>query len=588
MRVFQPNTMNTPAIIETQKTIPLIFVIALFLLWITPGIVGRDLWKADEPYSFGIVNHIVATGDWVVPSLAGEPFMEKPPIFYMTAAGFVKLCSPWLQPHDAARLASAFFMLLTMLFMGLAARELFGKDHVSATLIILIGSSGLLITAHKLITDNALMAGISMAIYGLALCNRRPVPGGFWIGTGAGVGFMAKGLLAPGLIALTALALFFSCPDWRKRITLRARIAAYGAALPWLVIWPAALYIRSPALFQEWFWFQNLGRFFGISFVGREFSPFFYLMHLPWFALPSLPIALCAAWQHRGVWRERTGMQLPLVAFLVMLTVLSLSSSIRNIYALPMLLPLSLLAAAGVDSLSDRAKTVMNRIALALGGLLASVLWIGWFINLSGTPIPLARRLYQIQPDYIPLFRGPLFAIAGVYTVMWIFTMVRSSRYAHFYLLNWTAGIVLAWGLLMTIWLPWIDVGSTFRPVFTSLRGHIPSHSRSVMTLGLGESECAFLEYYTGVMPRPLMGKPERAIIQSISKGSIGQPGIFEYNHNLNCDWLLVQNIDEQDDLPPGSDWKPVWEVRRPRNPSVQPRETFTLLKRNGGKKMCD
>jgi 4-amino-4-deoxy-L-arabinose transferase-like glycosyltransferase len=530
----------------------------------------------------------VTSGDWIVPTLAGGPFMEKPPIFYLTAAGFVKLCSPWLQPHDAARLASAFYMLLTMLFMGLAARELFGKDHISPTLLLLIGSVGLQVTAHKLITDNALVAGVSAAIYGFALCGRRPVVGGFWIGTGAGLGFMAKGLLAPGLIALIAVALFVFFRDWRNKITPRVRIAAYVAVLPWFVIWPAALYSRSPALFQEWFLFQNLGRFFGVSFVGREFTPLFYFMHLPWFALPSLPIALWAAWHYRGEWKEHAGTQLPLVMFLVMLTVFSLSSSIRNIYALPLLLPLSLLAAMGCESMPERAKTVMNRIALVLFGLLAAVLWIGWIINLKGALLPLARWLHHAQPDYVPAFSGLLFTIAGIYTIMWIFAIVLSSRYAHFYLMNWTAGIVLVWGLLMTIWLPWMDVGSSFRPQFMSLREHIPARGHSVMTLGLGESENALLEYYTGVMPRPIMDKPEHVILASIAKNSNELSGIFEFNRNLSCDWLLVQNIGEREALPPGADWEPVWEVRRPSNPEFQPRETFTLLKRNGGKKLCD
>jgi TonB family protein len=36
-------------------------------------------------------NHILQTGDWVVPTLAGEPFMEKPPAFFVTAAAFASL-----------------------------------------------------------------------------------------------------------------------------------------------------------------------------------------------------------------------------------------------------------------------------------------------------------------------------------------------------------------------------------------------------------------------------------------------------------------------------------------------------------------
>ena len=68
----------------------LLFIVVLCTLWIFPGLIGRDPWKPDEAYSFGLVYHILQTGDWVVPTLAGEPFMEKPPIFFLTAAFFAR------------------------------------------------------------------------------------------------------------------------------------------------------------------------------------------------------------------------------------------------------------------------------------------------------------------------------------------------------------------------------------------------------------------------------------------------------------------------------------------------------------------
>jgi len=64
----------------SMKTTLKILLIVLFVIWMLPGLVGRDPWMNDEPYSFGLVNHIVKTNDWVVPTLAGEPFMEKPPV----------------------------------------------------------------------------------------------------------------------------------------------------------------------------------------------------------------------------------------------------------------------------------------------------------------------------------------------------------------------------------------------------------------------------------------------------------------------------------------------------------------------------
>jgi 4-amino-4-deoxy-L-arabinose transferase-like glycosyltransferase len=550
--------------IRTEKTIPLIVVLAFFILWISPGLVGRDLWKADEPYSFGLVNHIVKTGDWVVPTLAGEPFMEKPPLFYVTSAGFARLLSPWMKLHDAARMATAFYMALTALFIGLTARELMGKEYIGIAVIVLIGSTGLQETGHKLITDVAMIAGLAAALYGLAVGPRRFALGGFWIGTGAGIGFLSKGLLAPGLIGVMALALPAVSADRRTKNYVRTLAIAFVAALPWFILWPLALYLRSRVLFIEWFWYENLGRFLGYSHVGRKFSPLYYIINLPWFALPSLPISLWALWNYRRTWREHAGIPVPLIAFLVMFIVLSLSSSIRNIYALPMLLPLALLAAAGADSFPDRAKNAINRFSIGFFGLSACVLWFGWIVIVSGLPSDLAHRLYRLQPDYTPTFSGLPLAIAGTYTLLWLFVVFRSGSFAHQYLINWTAGIVLAWGLLMTLWLPWLDAGSGYGPLFTSLRGKIPDGYRFVMTQGIGESERALLEYYAGVLPRP-----------------IERYGAEE------CDLLLIESGGKPEAPPPGVDWQVVWERWRPSKPEGLPKERFTLLQRKDGKRMC-
>ena len=70
--------------------------------WLLPGLVGHEPWKPDEAYTFGL-RHIALTGDWVVPTLAGEPFMEKPPLFFISAAFAMRCLSGWLSAPDAAR-----------------------------------------------------------------------------------------------------------------------------------------------------------------------------------------------------------------------------------------------------------------------------------------------------------------------------------------------------------------------------------------------------------------------------------------------------------------------------------------------------
>ena len=86
----------------------LLLLTLLALLWMLPGLLVRDHWKADEAYSFGLVLNMVESGDWVVPTLGSDPFLEKPPLFYLTATLFTKMMSPPLAPHAAARMASLF------------------------------------------------------------------------------------------------------------------------------------------------------------------------------------------------------------------------------------------------------------------------------------------------------------------------------------------------------------------------------------------------------------------------------------------------------------------------------------------------
>lgn len=44
------------------------------------GLTGRDPWKADESYIFGVIHSMLEDGSWLVPLLAGELFMGKSPL----------------------------------------------------------------------------------------------------------------------------------------------------------------------------------------------------------------------------------------------------------------------------------------------------------------------------------------------------------------------------------------------------------------------------------------------------------------------------------------------------------------------------
>ena len=355
-----------------------LLVSLICLVWIVAGLVGHDPWKPDEAYSFGLVLSVLEGRDWVVPMLAHEPFMEKPPIYYLTAALTAKIFGGVLPLHDAARLATGFYMALTFIIVGLTGRELLGKGKGWIATLILAGCAGLPLYGHLLITDIAQLTGFTLALYGLALGLRRPYLGGVWLGSGVGLAFMSKGLLAPGCFGVLVTLLPVLSTRWRSRGYFHSLVVAFLASLPWLVIWPAMLYQRSPDLFMVWLGDNNLGRFLGTNTLGPPSSTFGLLRTLAWAALPAWPLALSEVWRVRGDLRSRPELLLPLTLFAVILLTLIASRQGRDLYIFPMLVPLSLLAVPGLLALERASLRAISALAMTLFLVLGVVIWFYW------------------------------------------------------------------------------------------------------------------------------------------------------------------------------------------------------------------
>lgn len=520
---------------------PIAITILIFCAWMLPGLIGHDPWKPDEGYTFGLVNHILHTGDWVVPTLTGEPFMEKPPIFYLVAALFARIASPLLALHDAARLACVFFVGLAALFMARASSVMFPQRPVWVAPLLLIGSLGLTIHAHQLITDNALLCGFAIAIYGFALALRHPFAGGFWLGTGTGLGFMAKGLLAPGIIGITALLLPVCFTQWRTQRYLAVLCITFLAAAPWLCIWPVALYLRSPQLFIDWFWTNNFGRFFGFVHLGPPAEPYAYPKLLLWFALPSLPFALRALWIRRREWRTDAGLQIAITVFAVMFTVLSASANARELYAMPMLIPLALLGVGGLENLPPVVTRYFHWLSALLFTGLALAVWACWFAVNLGFPAQLAAFLQQKQPLYVPHVRVWLLCIAIVLSVAWL-TLISNRPGPYRPAMIWAAGVAMVWGLLGTLMVNWFDTGMSYRGMLFELARALPASHGCIASRTLGESQRAIFEYFSGIVT-------DRQESTSARK---------------DCGLLLVQTLEQPRAPSPGEPWGLIWDGSRP------------------------
>src|SRR6266571_4198678 len=134
---------------------PFLIVATAYLL---SGLVGHDPWKADEAYVFGAVHDFFETGDWVVPTVAGEPFMEKPPLFYWVATGF--------------------FMAVTCGAVGWTARLWWGRGYGRVAVLALLGCLGVVEHAHKMLPDIPLLTGFAISAAGFALIRAGAPIGG--------------------------------------------------------------------------------------------------------------------------------------------------------------------------------------------------------------------------------------------------------------------------------------------------------------------------------------------------------------------------------------------------------------------------
>jgi 4-amino-4-deoxy-L-arabinose transferase-like glycosyltransferase len=537
---------------DRKRLVSAALVVLLFGAWMIPGLIDRDPWKADEAYSFGLVLNILETGDCVVPTLGGEPFMEKPPVFYLTASAFARLLSPPLELHEAARAACAFYVALTLAFVALSSRELNGPGTGWLAAVLLLGSVGLIHTAHMLITDLSLLAGYAVALYGLCLSLRKPCFAGAICGTGIGIAFLAKGLIGPGFVGLTVMGLPAVFRTWRTRIYLAFLGCCLLAALPWVVSWPVALYRQSPQLFNEWLWDNNFGRFLGTSGLGPEKAPFHFFGVLPYFAWPVLPLALWTLWRGGKSAVRDPNIRLPSLASLVILSVLSLSGEGRELYAIPILVPLALLATRAVDTFGPRFVRGANAGIFGLFSGLALAAWLGWLAQFAGHPAFVLERIRAKVPGFMPSFNGYAFATALLATLAWLLLVVRNNRKNQAVPTHWTAGVALLYLLAMTLWLPVTNSNMTYRHDFAGLADALGHNPGRVASKGLGEPQRAMLHYYAGVKT-----------LREESRGPV------------DSEWILIQSDSRKPDPP--QTLKPrgqmVWEGRHHR-------ELFRLYRR--------
>ena len=612
-----PSRAASPARLTASATLklPRWALITLCLLYILPGLIGRDPWKSEDAAAFGAM-WTMASGagyggiaDWLLPNIAGAPIVDSGPLMYWVGATCIALFGGALGADLAARVATVFFFFVAvtgiwyatylmgrraaaqpaaLAFGGQPDPRDYGRVLADGALLVLLATVGLLIRMHESSSDVAMIAMLAVALYGMARSLDQPRVGAAWIAL-ALVGLVLSRGPAPAL-ALTGL--------WTALIVLHrdfhharrsALVVLLPATLAGLAVWPLLTWLAVPdpgghigrRVGEWWVYFDGID--------ARAASK--YLRTLPWSTWLAWPLA---AW---GVWSWRDRLREPHVAlpggFVVAMALVLCSTSDTSDGQLLLVLPgLVMLAAVGLPTLRRGGANAFDWFSLLLYSIVAVFIWFAWFAKMTDAPAAFARSIARLTPGATYAFQPVAVALAAAATLAWL-AIVRWRIVSHPKVL-WrsvvlaSGGLILVWTLTSTLFIRTIDYSRTYRGVATELaaalsaaalapdrprvrRGTPPPAQRidplhagapggsCIATDGLGLAQRASFAWFGGV---------------HFSRVDYAGVNVDE------CEYLIREDLtrNPRDDELPAGRWKLLWEGRRPADRD----ERFRLFRKIG------
>lgn len=561
--MFIVATMRPFLVTELQAgKLPRWGLLLLCVLYIVPGFAGRDPWRQADAADFGIALTMARGGptEWLMPSIAGEPVTENGPlpfwiaalaaravplfsehamvrVCWMVALGLMLACfwysayelakRPGLQPEDP--------------FGAAASRVDFGRAIADSALLVLLATLGAIARLHETTAEAAQVGVWALFLYGAARAPDRPGVGGLIAGGAIAATVMTRGLLPAAALACTAIAL----PMLSRQYRLVARHwlpAVLGTGLAGGAIWPVALATSGPVeqtYLAGWLaW--NMAQLEGLSLPGLADLA----RRLPWFLWPAWPMAAWALLR----WRGRLGepaVALPLLNLAAIAALALLTSGGDEDFLLPATLPVAMLAAIGLPTLRRSVVSLIDWFAVMVYCVIGFAVWAYWVAFVTGFPPRMAFSAARIAPGFEPTLISADIVLGMLATVAWVLLVRwRISRHPP---MIWRAvvlscgGLVLAWFLLMTLWLPAFNQRNTYREVSQKAAAAIEPGYDCVGTRGLGRAQRASLHYFGGLR--------------------FGAPG-------QRCGWLLAQDEGPLARTAGSSEpgWTLRWEGSRPRD----------------------
>jgi len=500
-------------------------VLALIALaFIAPGLAGHDPWKTFDAIGIEIAYQMHLSGDWVVPRVAGEPWLEDAPLYHWVALTFGKLLG-WAIPfHNAARLASG-------LCLALALWSLYRVVGAAGPLL-LMGSIGLFMHAHEAVTDLAALAATCAAYAVLPRAHERPLARGALFGAALGLAALGGSWIAPASLAVAVLVAHAACAPWRNAKAFPFLAAATVVAVLVAGSWPLLLSQRAPDLLGVWWSLATHTR--GEFYANLRY----FAVTVSWFAWPAWPLAAWALWALRRHWYEPRRF-VPAVACALTFAGIAFAGPAQDITLIALLAPLVLLGAEGAALLRRGAAAALEWFSVMTFTFAAGLIWLGYVALLTGVPPKIQHNFLKSAPGFEAQFSVVGFALGVALTLGWLYVAFFTAPSPMRGVTRWAAGVALLWGCFAALLLPLADYQRSYRGVALQLRSKVPVNGGCIAGQNLGVTQRAALSYHAGLR-------------------TVSWPRAAE------CRLLLVQGRPQDERDGPDATWTKIADVGRP------------------------
>jgi 4-amino-4-deoxy-L-arabinose transferase-like glycosyltransferase len=413
--------MTDSAPLPSRRAWILAIALALFLGLFMQG--SRGLFEPDEG-TYSTAGRLMSeTGDWLIPRLNGEPFLDKPPLIYWGMVASIKVLGP---TAFAIRFFHALWFAGTALLVGLFAARVWGSRAGPRGIIIYATMLGPFLAASVLTPDTLLAFWTTALLYAYwryttAEERRQQLLWCLALGLALAGGILSKGPAA--FIFLPALAVHrLRWHGWKA--TVRPELIATGfLGIGLGMIWYLMIGVALPGTLAFWWDLQIAGRLWGEQYdrapewwKGFEiYLPFLLVGALPytfglWGDLRRASRAFLAR-MSKGTVEERAE-SLLFLAVVLPLAILFMASSKLTLYSLPILAPRAMLV---VGRLRLRA-LAPKRLAVGVAVLLALKAFGGYAPSLrDGERTANHMRSVGVASDSTILVIDTKFNVLGAY-----------------------------------------------------------------------------------------------------------------------------------------------------------------------------